>query len=261
LTKVRPTIPHKKMKFLFISVLSIITYSCTENKSTTTDLEFFNLHGHIKSFAELKVTGSALTTTDLSINLENDFPNFEISRANYHLFNFDEQGELVSILNKNPSPYAMGGFNINIDRADQKLSVKQRSPKETYTQAFSMSGDSLFVSKYNKIDDNSFDYHVEKFRQKVYVKQGGKYLLTQERKGTNALNYFITDNYVVKTNTDGLEDTIYKLDYNQDTIPYFKVIHFETDSHGNWIKRQFNSLQNQDYVKFFTEYRQIEYYN
>lgn len=240
------------MKYLTYAILILTSCSSSTKKEQTSDLDFFNLNGKVKLFAEIKV--------NLSCSKNDDFVTFDRFQTNYHEFNFDKNGKLTSITNKNPSPYATSGTRIKIERENNKLSVIQKSQKEIYKQDFSISGDSLFVSKYNKIDDSRFDYHMEKFKQKVYTKNGNKYTLLQEREGTNDENSLVTEKYIVKLNKAGFEETIYKLNYTNDTIPLYKIIYLDIDNQGNWIRRQFKYVQVKSYEKCFTEHRKIEYY-
>ena len=238
------------MKYLVFAIL--ISCNSSAKKEQASNLVFFNLNGKVKLFAEIKV--------NLSCSKNDDFVTFDKFQANYHEFNFDQNGKLTSITNKNPSPYATNGTRIKIEHENNKLSVIQKSQKEIYRQDFSISGDSLFVSKYNKIDDARFDYHMEKFKQKVYLKNGNKYTMLQEREGTNNGSFYITEKYIVELNKEGFEETVYKLNFTNDTIPLYKITYLDIDNQGNWTRRQFKYVQVKSYDKCFTEHRKIEYY-
>lgn len=239
------------MKTFSIITLSIL-FACnsSKNKSEFPDLQYFNLNGNVKSFAEVKL--------NLTCNEEYNFNSLDNIQANYHQFNFDESGMLTTISNINPSPYAV--TEPKIENEKNKLKIIQISPNENYTQIFSTNKDSLFISRYNKIDDNTLDYHTEKYAQKIYLKKDKKYILIQEKNGTNEKNSYVTERYHVETNEKGLESTLYVIDHKNDTIPYYKIKYIKFDKQGNWLSRQFQDLTEKTYNKCFNEYRKITYY-
>ncbi len=240
------------MKHFLFLIPIILACSISQVENGPEDLKYFNIDGKVKSFSEIRV--------NLSCSKKDNFNLFDkVVQVNYHIFNFDSNGKLESIEDKNPAPYSLSGSSIKILRQEGELNVIQKSEKETYIQTFKISKDTLSYFKYNKIDDNHFDYHSEKFKQKKLIRHKDRYVLIQEDEGENENYIFTSNKYIVDFNEKGLESLMYKISGN-DTIPYYEVNYLEFDLNGNWLQRQFKYLEEKSYDKCFTEYRRIEYY-
>jgi len=93
----------------FYCCVMVIAVSCTSDKKIKyADLEFFNVKGKVKTFAEIKVV--------FDVNSTADFQNYAKNDVNYHQLYFNSDGHLIKIENINPSPYAQSGAEISISR-------------------------------------------------------------------------------------------------------------------------------------------------
>jgi hypothetical protein len=175
----------------------VIAVSCTSDKKIKyADLEFFNVKGKVKTFAEIKVV--------FDMSSSGGFENYANNDVNYHQLYFNREGQLLKIENINPSPYAQSGVAIAISRTDDTLTINQNSRKETFTKVYSKYQDTLSAEIFNKIDDNSFDYHVERYRKYSFVKNDAFYLMNGYAEGTNRSDAYQYHDYLIVKNRSGL---------------------------------------------------------
>jgi hypothetical protein len=236
----------------------VIAVSCTSDKKIKyADLEFFNVKGKVKTFAEIKVV--------FDVNSTADFQNYANNDVNYHQLYFNREGQLLKIENINPSPYAQSGVAIAISRTDDTLTINQNSRKETFTKVYSKYQDTLSAEIFNKIDDNSFDYHVERYRKYSFVKNDAFYLMNGYAEGTNRSDAYQYHDYLIVKNRSGLDSLVYLLErnYKKDTLLIYEVKYGQLDLHKNWLKRTFIHRDKNTSSSFpsYSEYREIEYYD
>lgn len=255
-------------KLFYIFLISSILTCCKktdkvllENKSklvNTTmdenpDLDFFNLKGKIKKFGEIKV----LLSIDPNSTFDKLKTDFEVNFMEYH---FLQNGNIDYIENINPSPYMLSS-RVNFKRVNDSLLINLRSKNEIYTLSYIKKKNVLIVETYNKLDDNTFDYHSEKFIRKSYLKNKGTYVWMSQNEGKT--KNFISNNWNYKSILDnnGNEKLIYLEANNKSSILLYKIKYLKYDKNGNWLTRQFLH-QSQLYNEFsdFSEYRKIEYY-
>lgn len=219
-----------------------------------TDLSYFNLKGNVKSFSELTVA-IGLSATD-------NFDTYARQQVNYHEHLFDKSGRLLTVENRNPSPYALQGFAIAIKREQDSLIITQKSPKEIYVRTYRKAGDTLSFATYNKLDDNVYDYHSEKYKQQVYVQHGGSYIMNAYREGINAQQVYEERQYSVAPNQKGNDSLVYLKVTDRDSVLLYTVKYLQFDKKGNWLAKQFvKSDQKQIFVTSYTIYRKIGYYD
>lgn len=242
----------------FYCCVMVIAVSCTSDKKIKyADLEFFNVKGKVKTFAEIKVV--------FDVNSTADFQNYANNDVNYHQLYFNREGQLLKIENINPSPYAQSGVAIAISRTDDTLTINQNSRKETFTKVYSKYQDTLSAEIFNKIDDNSFDYHVERYRKYSFVKNDAFYLMNGYAEGTNRSDAYQYHDYLIVKNRSGLDSLVYLLErnYKKDTLLIYEVKYGQLDLHKNWLKRTFIHRDKNTSSSFpsYSEYREIEYYD
>jgi hypothetical protein len=236
----------------------VTAVSCTSDKKIKyADLEFFNVKGKVKTFAEIKVV--------FDMSSSGGFENYANNDVNYHQLYFNREGQLLKIENFNPSPYAQSGVAIAISRTEDTLVIKQTSLKETYSKVYSEHQDTLSVEIFNKIDDHSFDYHVERYRKYSFVKNGAFYLMNRYAEGTNRSDAYQYHDYLIVKNRSGLDSLVYLLErnYKKDTLLIYEVKYGQIDKNKNWLKRTFiNQDKNMSSLfPTYSEYRKIEYYD
>jgi hypothetical protein len=236
----------------------VTAVSCTSDKKIKyADLEFFNVKGKVKTFAEIKVV--------FDMSSSGGFENYANNDVNYHQLYFNREGQLLKIENINPSPYAQSGVAIAISRTEDTLVIKQTSLKETYNKVYSKHQDTLSVEIFNKIDDHSFDYHVERYRKYSFVKNGAFYLMNRYAEGTNRSDAYQYHDYLIVKNRSGLDSLVYLLErnYKKDTLLIYEVKYGQIDKNKNWLKRTFiNQDKNMSSLfPTYSEYRKIEYYD
>jgi hypothetical protein len=236
----------------------VTAVSCTSDKKIKyADLEFFNVKGKVKTFAEIKVV--------FDMSSSGGFENYANNDVNYHQLYFNREGQLLKIENFNPSPYAQSGVAIAISRTEDTLVIKQTSLKETYNKVYSKHQDTLSVEIFNKIDDHSFDYHVERYRKYSFVKNGAFYLMNRYAEGTNRSDAYQYHDYLIVKNRSGLDSLVYLLErnYKKDTLLIYEVKYGQIDKNKNWLKRTFiNQDKNMSSLfPTYSEYRKIEYYD
>jgi len=236
----------------------VIAVSCTSDKKIKyADLEFFNVKGKVKTFAEIKVV--------FDMSSSGGFENYANNDVNYHQLYFNREGQLLKIENINPSPYAQSGVAIAISRTDDTLTINQNSRKETFTKVYSKYQDTLSAEIFNKIDDNSFDYHVERYRKYSFVKNDAFYLMNGYAEGTNRSDAYQYHDYLIVKNRSGLDSLVYLLErnYKKDTLLIYEVKYGQLDLHKNWLKRTFIHRDKNTSSSFpsYSEYREIEYYD
>jgi hypothetical protein len=242
----------------FYFCVMLIGVSCNSDKKIKyPDLEFFNLKGKVKTFAEIKVV--------FDVSSSGRFENYAKNDVNYHQLYFNSEGHLIKIENINPSPYAQSGIAISISRTEDTLGIKQTSMKETYTKVYSKHQDTLSVEIFNKIDDNNFDYHIERYKKNKYVKVSDFYLMNGYAEGTNRLDAYQFHHYLVIRNHSGLDSMVYLVErnYEKDTSLIYEVKYDQLDLHKNWLKRTFIHRDKNTSSSFpsYSEYRKIEYYD
>ena len=242
---------------LYCFIASIAVACNIGKKYKFADIDFFNVKGKVKTFAEIKVV--------FDVNSTADFQNYAKNDVNYHQLYFNRDGHLIKIENVNPSPYAQSGVAIAISRTKDTLLINQTSMKETFTKVYSKHQDTLSAEIFNKIDDNNFDYHMERYKKHSFVKNGDFYLMNGYAEGTNRSDAYQFRDYLIVKNRSGLDSLVYLLEknYKKDTLLIYEVKYGQIDKNKNWLKRTFiNQDKNMSSLfPSYAEYRKIEYYD
>lgn len=243
---------------LVIATAMLFITSCKPDKKEieiiykTSDLSFFNLKGKVKTYAELKIELDQGKSKNF-----NEIVNKNTLNYQEHFFLENGKLKLVKFFN---SLYLNNSL-VQVHRTEDSLSIKVFSEKENVVKNITKLRDTLFCNSYYKLDEDSFNFHSEKYKNKIFVKKGEVYLQKAEESGINEKNIYEKWNYIVKSNNKGYDSLIYLSEKNSAPKLLYKVKYWEYDKYGNWLKRQFIKKHNLTNMFFeFTEYRKIEYF-
>ncbi len=238
--------------------------SCNEKINTETnvvknykesDLSFFNVKGKIKKYAEIKAVND--------LDEKTDFKRYHDYGVNYYDYNFDSNGKITKIENVNPSPYAEFRFKITPKRTENSLEINQRTSKEIFNKKYCKTGDTLSIETYNKIDDLSFDYHLEKYKQQLFLKENNGYKTIGLREGLTSKNITSKSDYFTVTDRSGNDSLVYLIEADKSKTLIYSFKYLKFDGKGNWLKRQVIKKDNTRFadINSYSEFRKIEYHD